>query len=73
MAIYELDGNAPQLSEGVYIAQSAEMIGKVELHAVGPIFGQKLSFAVITILFRLARAVMSRMHRCFMLTLGSPF
>lgn len=32
MAIYELDGNVPQLSEGVYVAESAEVIGKVELH-----------------------------------------
>lgn len=32
MAIFELDGNAPQLDEGVWIAESAEVIGKVELH-----------------------------------------
>jgi len=32
MAIYELDGNAPQLSEGAWVAESAEVIGKVELH-----------------------------------------
>jgi len=32
MAIFELDGNAPQLSEGAWVAQSAEVIGKVELH-----------------------------------------
>jgi acetyltransferase-like isoleucine patch superfamily enzyme len=32
MAIFELDGNAPQLSEGAWVAESAEVIGKVELH-----------------------------------------
>jgi carbonic anhydrase/acetyltransferase-like protein (isoleucine patch superfamily) len=32
MAIFELDGNAPQLDEGAWIAESAEVIGKVELH-----------------------------------------
>ena len=32
MAIYELDGNTPQLSEGAWVAESAEVIGKVELH-----------------------------------------
>ncbi len=32
MAIYELDGNAPHLSEGAWVAESAEVIGKVELH-----------------------------------------
>jgi carbonic anhydrase/acetyltransferase-like protein (isoleucine patch superfamily) len=32
MAIYELDGNAPQLAEGAWVAESAEVIGKVELH-----------------------------------------
>ncbi|WP_128112738.1 gamma carbonic anhydrase family protein [Polynucleobacter necessarius] len=32
MAIYELDGNVPQLAEGAWVAESAEVIGKVELH-----------------------------------------
>jgi carbonic anhydrase/acetyltransferase-like protein (isoleucine patch superfamily) len=32
MAIFELDGNAPQLSEGAWVAESAEVIGRVELH-----------------------------------------
>ncbi len=32
MAIFELDGNAPQLAKGAWVAQSAEVIGKVELH-----------------------------------------
>ena len=32
MAIYELDGIAPQLAEGAWVAESAEVIGKVELH-----------------------------------------
>lgn len=32
MAIYELDGNAPQLAEGAWVAESAEVIGKVDLH-----------------------------------------
>lgn len=32
MAIYELDGNAPQLAEGAWVAESAEVIGKVVLH-----------------------------------------
>jgi carbonic anhydrase/acetyltransferase-like protein (isoleucine patch superfamily) len=32
MAIYELDGNAPQLAEGAWVADSAEVIGKVDLH-----------------------------------------
>lgn len=33
MAVYELDGIAPQLSEGVWIADSAEVIGAVEIGA----------------------------------------
>jgi carbonic anhydrase/acetyltransferase-like protein (isoleucine patch superfamily) len=33
MAIFELDGISPQLSEGAWIAQSAEVIGRVELHS----------------------------------------
>lgn len=32
MAIFELDGNAPLLAEGAWVAESAEVIGKVELH-----------------------------------------
>jgi carbonic anhydrase/acetyltransferase-like protein (isoleucine patch superfamily) len=32
MAIFELDGNAPQIAEGAWVAESAEVIGKVELH-----------------------------------------
>jgi carbonic anhydrase/acetyltransferase-like protein (isoleucine patch superfamily) len=32
MAIFELDGNAPHISEGAWVAESAEVIGKVELH-----------------------------------------
>lgn len=33
MAIYELDGIAPQLATGAWVAESAEVIGRVELHA----------------------------------------
>lgn len=33
MAVYELDGIAPQLSEGVWIADSAEVMGGVEIGA----------------------------------------
>ena len=33
MAVYELDGIAPQLSEGVWIADSAEVMGAVEIGA----------------------------------------
>ena len=32
MAIYELDGNAPQLAEGAWVAESAEVIGRVALY-----------------------------------------
>ena len=32
MAIFELDGNAPHLADGAWVAESAEVIGKVELH-----------------------------------------
>jgi len=32
MAIFELDGHAPQLAEGAWVAESAEVIGRVELH-----------------------------------------
>ena len=32
MAIFELDGSAPQLAEGAWVAESAEVIGKVEIH-----------------------------------------
>ena len=31
MAIFELDGNAPQLGDGAWVAESAEVIGMVEL------------------------------------------
>ena len=33
MAIYELDGKAPQLGEGAWVADSAQVIGPVELAA----------------------------------------
>jgi carbonic anhydrase/acetyltransferase-like protein (isoleucine patch superfamily) len=32
MAIFELDGNAPRLDDGAWVAESAEVIGMVELH-----------------------------------------
>ncbi|MBT8582441.1 gamma carbonic anhydrase family protein [Polynucleobacter paneuropaeus] len=32
MAIFELDGIAPALAKGVWVAESAEVIGRVELH-----------------------------------------
>ncbi len=32
MAIFELDGMAPQIDEGAWVADSAEVIGKVHLH-----------------------------------------
>jgi carbonic anhydrase/acetyltransferase-like protein (isoleucine patch superfamily) len=32
MAIFELDGKAPQLAADAWVAESAEVIGKVELH-----------------------------------------
>ena len=31
MAIYELDGNAPMLAEGAWVADSAQVIGQVEM------------------------------------------
>lgn len=31
MALYELDGNSPQLAEGAWVADSAQVIGKVAL------------------------------------------
>ena len=31
MAIYELDGMAPQLAEGAWVADSAEVIGQVQM------------------------------------------
>ena len=31
MALYELDGNSPQLAPGAWVADSAQVIGKVEL------------------------------------------
>jgi carbonic anhydrase/acetyltransferase-like protein (isoleucine patch superfamily) len=33
MALYELDGTAPQLAEGAWVADSAQVIGSVELGA----------------------------------------
>jgi carbonic anhydrase/acetyltransferase-like protein (isoleucine patch superfamily) len=33
MALYELDGKAPQLGEGAWVADSAQVIGSVELGA----------------------------------------
>ena len=32
MAIFELNGHAPQLAEGAWVAESAEVIGRVELY-----------------------------------------
>jgi carbonic anhydrase/acetyltransferase-like protein (isoleucine patch superfamily) len=32
MAIFELDGMTPQLDEGAWVAESAEVIGKVHMH-----------------------------------------
>jgi len=32
MAIFELDGMAPHLDEGAWVAESAEVIGKVRMH-----------------------------------------
>jgi carbonic anhydrase/acetyltransferase-like protein (isoleucine patch superfamily) len=32
MAIFELDGKVPQLVEGAWVADSAEVIGQVEIH-----------------------------------------
>jgi len=32
MAIFELDGIAPQLDEGAWVAESAEVIGEVRMH-----------------------------------------
>ena len=32
MAIFELDGMAPHLDEGAWVAESAEVIGKVHMH-----------------------------------------
>jgi carbonic anhydrase/acetyltransferase-like protein (isoleucine patch superfamily) len=32
MAIFELDGKTPQLGDGAWVAESAEVIGRVELH-----------------------------------------
>jgi len=32
MAIFELDGNTPRLDDGAWVAESAEVIGRVELH-----------------------------------------
>ena len=42
MAIYELDGKAPQLGEGAFVADSAQVIGPVEL---GP--GASVWFGVV--------------------------
>lgn len=32
MTIFELDGNVPHLAQGAWVAESAEVIGRVELH-----------------------------------------
>jgi carbonic anhydrase/acetyltransferase-like protein (isoleucine patch superfamily) len=40
MAIFELDGNAPQLADGAWVAESAEVIGKVVLHQNASIWPQ---------------------------------
>ena len=40
MAIFELDGNAPQLADGAWVAESAEVIGRVELHANASVWPQ---------------------------------
>lgn len=40
MAIFELNGNAPQLAEGAWVAESAEVIGRVELHRNASVWPQ---------------------------------
>ena len=40
MAIFELDGNAPQLAEGAWVAESAEVIGMVELQKDASVWPQ---------------------------------
>lgn len=40
MAIFELDGNAPQLAEGAWVAESAEVIGMVELQKNASVWPQ---------------------------------
>lgn len=40
MAIFQLDGNTPQLSEGAWVAESAEVIGKVELQKNASVWPQ---------------------------------
>jgi carbonic anhydrase/acetyltransferase-like protein (isoleucine patch superfamily) len=40
MAIFQLDGNTPQLSEGSWVAESAEVIGKVELQKNASVWPQ---------------------------------
>jgi carbonic anhydrase/acetyltransferase-like protein (isoleucine patch superfamily) len=40
MAIFELDGKAPQLAAGAWVAESAEVIGMVELQANASVWPQ---------------------------------
>ena len=40
MAIFELNGNAPQLAEGAWVAESAEVIGMVELQKNASVWPQ---------------------------------
>ena len=40
MAIFELDGNAPQIGDGAWVAESAEVIGMVVLHKNASIWPQ---------------------------------
>ncbi|HQT41944.1 gamma carbonic anhydrase family protein [Polynucleobacter sp. es-EL-1] len=40
MAIFELDGKSPQLAAGAWVAESAEVIGMVELHKNASVWPQ---------------------------------
>lgn len=40
MAIFEIDGNAPHLGEGAWVAESAEVIGMVDLHKNASVWPQ---------------------------------
>ena len=69
MAIFELDGNVPKLSEGAWVAESAEVIGKVELHQDASIW-PKVVIRGDNDLIQIGEVVMCKMPRFYIPTLA---
>ena len=68
MAIFEIDGNAPHLGEGAWVAESAEVIGRVELHQNASVW-PKVVVRGDNDLIQIGGAVMCKMLQFCILTL----